>query len=300
MNIKTFKVGLNRVLHRICEKIKSIVRTLFSNKKVSIGTIIMLFFILMAIFGRMIFDYNPITDEQNKFLPPSWEHWLGTDNLGRDTFTQLMYGARDVLSIALLTSIFSVFIGTTLGMISGFVGGVTDKFIQIITNLFLSIPSFPIILILAAFITIEDALSFALILSLWNWAGLCRAVRSQIMSLKERDFIQICVVMNLSKKHILFSELIPNIASYVLINFILIMRNAITGSVGIMMLGLAAFQPSNWGAILLRARDIGGLLIPEAIYFVMSPIIAIMLFQMGAILLANGLDEALNPRLRSN
>lgn len=300
MTKQTFGNRLRYNARRLAGVGRGTIQTLFSNKKATAGTLIMLFFVTMAIFGRILFNYDPITDEQNKFLAPSFEHWLGTDNLGRDTFTQLMYGARDVLTIALLTSVFSVFLGTTLGMLSGFIGGNVDRVIQIITNLFLSIPSFPIILILAAFITIEDALSFALILSIWNWAGLCRAVRSQIMSLKERDFIQICIVMNLSKAHILFSELIPNIASYVLINFILIMRNAITGSVGIMMLGLAAFQPSNWGAMLLRARDVGALLIPEAIYFVMSPIIAIMLFQMGAILLANGLDEALNPRLRRN
>ena len=297
MNNLTWKDNLKYYTKKIIDAFCSLIKILFNNRKSTAGTIIILFFVLVAIFGRVIFDYNPITNEQQKFLPPSSSHILGTDNLGRDTFFQLIYGARDVLTIAFLTSVFSVLFGTIMGMLSGFIGGIV---IQIITNLFLSIPSFPIILILATFITIENSVTFALILSLWNWAGLCRAVRSQIMSLKERDFIQICVVMNLSKSHILFSELIPNIASYVLINFILIMRNAITGSVGIMMLGLAAFQPSNWGAMLLRARDIGALLIPEAIYFVLAPIVAIMIFQMGAILFASGLDEALNPRLRRN
>ena len=152
-------------------------------------------------------------------------------------------------------------------------------------------------MIFASFFTIEDPLSFALGLSMWGWAGLSRAIRAQINSLRERDFIQICKVMGLSKAHIIFQELMPNIASYILINFILIMRNAITGSVGIMLLGLASFQPSNWGAMLLRAKDSGALLIPEAVYFLFAPIAAIMLFQMGSILLAHGLDEALNPRL---
>lgn len=259
----------------------------------------MLFFILLAVFGPMLFPYDPVTDESSKYLAPSAGHWLGTDNLGRDVFRQLVHGSRDVLTIALLTSVITIILGTVLGMVSGLAGGITDRVISVITNLFLSIPSFPVLLIFASFFTIEDPVSFALVLSLWGWAGLSRAIRAQIHSLKERDFIQICRVMNLSRAHIIFSELMPNIASYILINFIMIMRNAITGSVGIMMLGLAAFQPSNWGAMLLRAKDSGALLIPEASYFLFAPIVAIMLFQMGSILLAHGLDEALNPRLQA-
>ncbi len=288
---------LKRFMKSAARRIKKMVQLLFANKKSTAGLIIMLFFVLMAAVGPVLFKYNPITDEMNKYLPPSAKHWFGTDNLGRDVFRQLVHGSRDVLVIALLTSFLTVILGTVIGMVSGLVGGATDKVIGVITNLFLSIPSFPILLILASFFTIEDPFSFALVLSLWGWAGLSRAIRAQISSLRERDFIQICKVMGLSKVHIIFNELMPNIASYILINFILIMRNAITGSVGIMMLGLASFQPSNWGAMLLRAKDSGALLIPEAIYFLFAPILAIMLFQMGSILLAHGLDEALNPRL---
>ena len=288
---------LKRFMKSAARRIKKMVQLLFANKKSTAGLIIMLFFVLMAAVGPVLFKYNPITDEMNKYLPPSAKHWFGTDNLGRDVFRQLVHGSRDVLVIALLTSFLTVILGTVIGMVSGLVGGATDKVSGVITNLFLSIPSFPILLILASFFTIEDPFSFALVLSLWGWAGLSRAIRAQISSLRERDFIQICKVMGLSKVHIIFNELMPNIASYILINFILIMRNAITGSVGIMMLGLASFQPSNWGAMLLRAKDSGALLIPEAIYFLFAPILAIMLFQMGSILLAHGLDEALNPRL---
>ena len=274
-------------------------RVVFSNRKAVLGAAIMLFFILLAVFGPMLFPYDPVTDESSKYLAPSAGHWLGTDNLGRDVFRQLFLGTTAVLTCALMTWVLNIIMVSVLGMVSGLAGGITDRVISVITNLFLSIPSFPVLLIFASFFTIEDPVSFALVLSLWGWAGLSRAIRAQIHSLKERDFIQICRVMNLSRAHIIFSELMPNIASYILINFIMIMRNAITGSVGIMMLGLAAFQPSNWGAMLLRAKDSGALLIPAASYFLFAPIVAIMLFQLGSILLAHGLDEALNPRLQA-
>jgi peptide/nickel transport system permease protein len=104
--------------------------------------------------------------------------------------------------------------------------------------------------------------------------------------------------MNMSKAHIIFKELMPNIASYILINFIIVMKNAITGSVGIMLSGLAAFEPSNWGAILLTAKDYGAMIVPEARLWLITPIICIAIFQFGVIMLSNGLDETLNPRLR--
>lgn len=184
-----------------------------------------------------------------------------------------------------------------LGIISGYFGGIVDKIIQMITNLFLTIPGFPIMLLLAQLLTIEDPFSFALVLSVWNWAGLCRAIRAQILSLKERDFIVICRVMNMSNTHIMLKELMPNISSYIFINFIATMKSAITGSMGIMMLGLAAFEPSNWGAMLHRAR-MQGLMDPKVVRFMLVPLVAIVLFQIGALLFANGMDEVLNPRLR--
>ncbi len=276
----------------------SAVKTLFVNGKSTAGVCILLFFIFVAIFGPTMFPYDSTTDALHKFAAPSAEHWLGTDELGRDLFCQMINGTRDVLVIALFTSLFAVTFGVTLGMISGLVGGVADKVIQVITNLFLSIPSFPMMLMMSAFLQIEDSISFALVLALFNWAGLCRAVRAQVISIKERDFILICKVMNLSKAHIVFRELVPNVASYILVNFILVMRNATIGSVGIMMLGLASFDPSNWGAILNRAKTV--ILNPKASLLWIAPTVALMTFQTGALLLANGLDETLNPRLKKN
>ena len=180
------------------------------------------------------------------------------------------------------------------------IGGAVDKILQMITNMFMTIPNFPILMLLASLITIRDNLTFAVILSLWSWPGLARAIRAQIISLKERDFIQICHVMKMKKSHIILNELIPNVTSYILVNMIQIMRSAIVGSVGIMFLGVAEMEPSNWGAMLYDIMNSGALLIDSAIVYWLSPIFAIALFQMGLVNLANGLDETLNPRLRKN
>lgn len=275
-------------------------RTIFHNKKAFVGMIILLVFIFIALFGELILPYDPTPNYDERFAGISWQHPLGTDNMGRDVFRMMIAGASSVLGIALLTAVFTVVIGTVIGLISGLAGGWVDKVLQVITNMFLTIPSFPVLLILGTLFTIESTLSFAIVLSAFGWGGLSRAVRAQIISLKERDYIQICKVLNLSGAHITFRELLPNIMSFICINFIMVIRNAITSSVGIMVLGLASFDPTNWGAILLNAMDYGAMVVPEARLYLFSPIIFIMLFQLGAILFSDGLDEAINPRLRKN
>ena len=252
---------------------------------------------LVAIFGPLIFPYEANTDLANKYLSPSFEHPFGTDWLGRDVFRQMIAGTGSVLQIAFYSAFFTVIVGTVLGIVSGYLGGVADKIIMSITNIFLSIPSFPVYLLLAAIITINKPITLSLVISLWSWAGLCRAIRIQVMSIKERDFIQICRVMHMSKAHIIFKELLPNVFSYIAINFVMAMRNAITASVGIMLVGLAAYDPTNWGAIMNAART-NGLANVQNIRVLMYPLVAIIVFQIATLMLANGLDETLNPRLK--
>ena len=209
----------------------------------------------------------------------------------------MIAGTGSVLEIAFYSAIFTVVLGTVLGIVSGYLGGWVDKIIMSVTNIFLSIPSFPIYLLLAAIVTINTPVSLAVIISIWSWAGLCRSIRVQIMSLKERDFIQICTVMHMSKAHIIFKELMPNVFSYIAINFVMAMRNAIMASVGIMLVGLAAYDPTNWGAIINAART-KGLMNVKNIYILLYPLVCIIVFQIATLVLANGLDETLNPRLK--
>ncbi len=272
-------------------------KKIFSNGKTITGFVILGIFVLVAIFGPLIFPYEANTDLANKYLSPSFEHPFGTDWLGRDVFRQMIAGTGSVLQIAFYSAFFTVIVGTVLGIVSGYLGGVADKIIMSITNIFLSIPSFPVYLLLAAIITINKPITLSLVISLWSWAGLCRAIRIQVMSIKERDFIQICRVMHMSKAHIIFKELLPNVFSYIAINFVMAMRNAITASVGIMLVGLAAYDPTNWGAIMNAART-NGLANVQNIRVLMYPLVAIIIFQIATLMLANGLDETLNPRLK--
>ncbi len=292
-----FLSAFARVMREFGSSLLRGLKKVFSNGKTIVGFSILAFFILVAIFGPMIFPYDSNTDMANSYLMPSLKHPFGTDWLGRDVFRQVIAGTGSVLEIAFYSAIFTVVLGTVLGIVSGYLGGWVDKIIMSVTNIFLSIPSFPIYLLLAAIVTINTPVSLAVIISIWSWAGLCRSIRVQIMSLKERDFIQICTVMPMSKAHIIFKELMPNVFSYIAINFVMAMRNAIMASVGIMLVGLAAYDPTNWGAIINAART-KGLMNVKNIYILLYPLVCIIVFQIATLVLANGLDETLNPRLK--
>lgn len=273
-------------------------RIFFGNINSKIGSIIILIFIFIGIFGSLIFPYTDGVNVSQQLGKATLAHPFGFDLWGRDVFRQCINGTSNILIITVLTALITTTIGVVLGILSGLIGGVFDKLIQFIANVFLTIPSLPVFLILASLFTVENSFVFALILSIFNWAGLCRSVRAQIISLKERDFIQICKVMKMSTFHIVFKELLPNISSYIIVNFIIIMKNAITGSVSLMFLGVVALEPTNWGTILSIAKNNGALINPGSYMWLFGPIICIALLQTGAILLSNGLDETLNPRLR--
>ena len=169
-----------------------------------------------------------------------------------------------------------------------------------VTNIILTVPSFPIMMVLAMVVTITDPFSFALVLSIWSWAGLARAIRSQILSLKNREFIEASRILGLGLPHIVFREMLPNMASYVAYHFIMIMRNAVTASVGLMVLGLVPFSATHWGMMLnLAMTSTGAVYGSTALIYFVTPILGIMFFQMGCLFFASGMEEAFNPRLRT-
>jgi peptide/nickel transport system permease protein len=212
----------------------------------------------------------------------------------------IIHGSRDVLAIAAIAALITTAIGVVMGLLAGLQGGLLDTVLMLITTIVLTVPQFPVMLMLGTVFTITNPFSFGLILSVWAWGRLARSVRSQILSLKEREFIEAARTLGLSTWHIIFKELLPNIMPYVAINFMTTMRVAIVTSVGLMFLGLVPFSATNWGMMLsLATGNSQAIYVPKAIVYVISPMAAIVLFQLGAVLFANGLDEIFDPRLRS-
>ena len=270
------------------------------NKKAFLGFWILVGFVLMATVGRLLVPLPAEPNYANRFLPPSLAHPLGTDYAGRDTLALIIHGSTDVLLISLFTAFFAVALAIVLGMSAGLLGGAVDLIIMRLVDIFLTIPSFPVMAILAALFKIRDPITFSLILGLWSWPPLASSIRTQVMSLKNKEFIQICTLMGLPLTHIIFNELLPNLVPYIAVNFINIAKNAITASVGIMLLGLVPLSVSNWGMMLnLATISTGAIYVPQAYGYLFAPIFFIVLLQLGMIFFASGLEEIFDPRLRA-
>ncbi len=274
-------------------------KVIFHNKKALFGFTILIMFLLMATVGKILLPLDMTADHAKRFLPPSTSNILGTDYAGRDTFRLIVHGSTDVLLIAFFTGFFATIFAIVIGMVAGIKGGYTELIIMRIIDVFLTLPQFPIMAVLAALFRINNPITFGLILAMWSWPVLASAIRAKILSLKQKEYIEVCFIMNLPLKHIIFKELLPNMIPFITINFINIARGAITASVGIMLLGLVPLSVSNWGMMLnLATVSTGAIYVPKAYGYLFSPIFFIVLLQYAMICFASGIEELFDPRQR--
>jgi len=235
------------------------------------------------------------------YQPPSFPgHPLGTDNQGRDVFNQMIHGGRDILLVALIAALFSTLIAVTFGSLAATIGGRVDQVILAITDVVLTIPTLIVLIVIAAIARPSSFWMLAIILALLQWASLLRAIRAQVLSLKERDFVEAARSLDLGLFHIIFKEMLPNMRSYIVIHFIIAMTNAIYAQAAIVLLGLVPVAGQNWGVMLYNAQVQGALYFKDSLWYILSPILAIALFQLSLVLLASALEEMFNPRLRSS
>ncbi len=276
------------------------------NKKALVGFIIILGFALMAIVGPEVVPqpleptcppYEPPTIFK---WPPSLAHPLGCDYMGYDIWAQIVWGSRTVLEIAFIAGFITIAVGITVGMVAGFLGGRTDTVLMGITDVVMTIPGLPLLIVLASLVRTSNPAVVGLILSVTAWAGLARAIRSQVLSLKYREFVEAAKALGMSTGYIVFREIMPNLMSYIAINFIFSVIGAIYGCVGLYFLGMLPFTSYNWGIMLNMAySQAGALYTPRAYHYLLAPIIAVVLLQAGLILFSYAIDEIFNPRLRT-
>ena len=281
------------------ESVKDFFKIIWRNKMSRVGLVIVAAFILIAIFGPMLVS-EPVSNFGVRLKAPSGSHLLGTDYAGRDIFSMFIKGTRSVLMVALYAGVFAVLIACAVGITSGLLGGKVDMVLMMITDIVLTIPQFPVLMVLSMVINVSNNILFGFLLGIWSWASLAKAIRIQVLTLKDKDFIEASRILGIRNFDIITKDLLPNIVSFVAINFISIMRGAIVSSVNLMVLGLVPINGTHWGMMLQMAIAQTSLLYGgiQPIVNSMPPIMGILLFQLGCYLFAMGLDEAMNPRLR--
>jgi len=278
--------------------VADLVRILRVQKAAAFGLIVILIYCLVAIFGPVFFQVGNDSHPELAYEGPSASHVLGTDAFGRDVLTALIVGARPIMEIGVLAAIMTIGVGVIVGLASGYLGGALDTAIMRVTDVFLTIPGMPLVIVIAALIHSSNPLVLAAVLSIQAWAGLARAVRSQALSLRTSDFIVAARGQALPLRHMIGRQLLPNVGSYVAIHFLLSITGAIYAGVGLFLLGIAPVSGTNWGLMINIAQSQGALYSTQSALYLLAPMAAIVLLQVAFVLFSRALDDLFNPRMR--
>jgi peptide/nickel transport system permease protein len=263
----------------------------------ALGAALLLLFILAAIFAPWLSHFEPIQLHlAERLLPPSPEHWFGTDELGRDVFARILFGARVSLTVAFAVVALSLAVGLVLGTLAGFYGGLLDTILNLyVSNAFLSLPG---ILLAIAFVAFLGASvpNLVIALALSGWVSYARLVRAQVLALHNREFVQAARSLGASDLRLILRHILPNALQPLLVQSAIGMATAILAESTLSFLGLGIQPPTpTWGAMLNDARSH----LFESPYLVFFPAMALALCVLAFNLLGDGLRDLLDPRART-
>lgn len=264
------------------------------NRFAVIGGCVVLLLFAVSLLAPFITPWDPhAIDAYHVLLPPSADHWFGTDELGRDVFTRVIYGARISLKVGFVSVGIAVAIGVVLGLVSGFYGGFIDTVIMRFVDIMLCFPTFFLILAVIAFL--EPSIWYIMaIIGLTGWMGVARLVRAEVLSLRERDFILAARALGASDGRIIFRHILPNALSPVLVSATLGVAGAILTESALSFLGIGVQPPTpSWGNILTSGKDY----IEFGWWLSLFPGLAILVTVLAYNLLGEGIRDALDPRL---
>jgi len=282
------------------KRLKPVLKVIGKKPSSIAGFAIVISFIIMALVGPIFFPLDLRAYPGRRYLSPSWEHPLGTDFAGRDVLSQVVNGSREALLIAALTGVVTILIATLIGVSSGMIGGLFDEALMRVTEIFLMIPQYPLLILIAASLPRElNIFEVSLIIGLVQWPATARAIRSQVLAIRERPFIEAAKCLNLGHLHIIFREVIPNLMPYLVMCFVLALTGGIYAQVVLFSLGILRFTSINWGVMINIALAESALINQKAWLYLFSPIVCIVLLQTGFILISSTLEEIFNPRLRT-
>lgn len=275
------------------------IRLLMHNKVGFAGFLGVVFFLFLAFVAPLFIPLDTETRVDQIYQLPSAEHILGTDFQGRDIFSLIVHGGRDVMVVAFLTGLISTTIAVILGSLSALLGGWVDSLIMAVTDIWLAIPQLPLLAVVATMVKLDSVVLTAVVLAILAWPSLTRAIRSQVLSLRQREYVQAAQLLDLGNRHIITSELLPNMMSYIAINLVFAMTGAVYSQVLLVFLGLVTLS-NNWGVIINLAWTRGAIFSSMAFMNILAPVLALALFQLSLVSFTRSLEEIFNPRLRTS
>jgi len=259
------------------------------------GLLIVATVVLLALLAPWLAPYDPdLINVKAILLPPSWEHWCGTDTLGRDVFSRMLFGARVSLAVGFVAVGIAVIIGVMLGAIAGYAGGRTDAVLMRTTDMVLCFPTFFLILAVIAFLE-PSIWNIMIVIGLTSWMGVARLVRAELLSLKQREFVMAARGLGVPPLRIVMSYLLPNAMGPILVSAVLGIAGAVLVESGLSFLGLGVQPPDpSWGNILTEGKDN----IEIGWWLSLYPGLAILITVLGYNLLGEGLRDIFDPKLK--
>ncbi len=273
----------------------SILSMFRANKAALLGLILILLILLMSVFAPVIARYDPnALDLTSMRKAPSWEHWFGTDDMGRDVFARVVYGSRTSLMIGFVPSLISLVLGTVLGLMAGYLGKVADELIMRLADVVLAFPS--LLLAMVVMYTLgASLLNMFIALSIINWAGTARVVRAQTLSLKEKEFMEAARSMGVSRFKIVFRHILPNCLPNLIVLFTLDIPGAIMWESSMSFLGVGDPNAASWGLMVSQGKGYAYM----CPWLILAPGIAILITVMAFNFLGDGLRDAIDPYMKT-
>ena len=270
-------------------------KRLFANKMALIGFIVLGLLLIVAVLCPIIATHQPTEqDLGNRLRPPSVEHLMGTDELGRDVFSRVVWGSRVSLSVGFVAVGISLLIGVPLGLIAGFYGGMVDRLIMRVVDMMLCFPTIFLILMVITFLE-PNIVNIMIVIGATAWPGLTRYVRGETLSIREREFVHAVKMMGVQKMRILFVHILPNVIAPVIITATLGVGAAVLTESVLSFLGLGVQPPNpSWGNILTTGKEYLG---QDVWWLIFFPAGTILITVLSFNLIGEGLRDVLDPRV---
>jgi peptide/nickel transport system permease protein len=267
---------------------------LIQNKLVMSAFIVLAMFFCTAVFADQIAPFDPLKITDETFQPPSRKFLFGTDDLGRDVFSGVIYGARTSILIGVTVALLSGLIGVSVGATAGYAGGIWDDFLMRVTELFLIPPRFFLALVIAALFG-ASLFNLILVLTVTYWTTTARLVRAEVLSLKERSFVEASRAMGASHMRILFYTILPNALPLIITNVALMVGGVILLEAALDFIGIGDTNRVSWGAMLHNGQHF----IRDGWWMVVFPSLALALLVLAINIIGDALNIALNPKARA-
>ena len=264
------------------------------NKAAMIGALVLILFFGAAAFADQLAPFDPLKTSNETFQSPSPKFLFGTDDLGRDILSGVIHGAQTSILVGVSVALLSGLIGVFVGAVAGFAGGVWDDFLMRLTELFLIPPQFFLALVIAALFG-SSLLNLILILTVTGWTTMARLVRAEVLSLKERSFVEATKAMGASPARILFQDILPNASPLIITKMVLMVGGVILLEAGLEFVGLGDANQISWGYMLHNGQHF----IRDGWWIIAFPSLALAALVLALNIVGDALNVALNPKVRA-